>query len=126
MLKPLKISEKNFLPEIILDKENEIFEIKGKSIPEDSAHFYSIVFNWFDKYFLEPNEKTNLTFMLDYYNSSSAREVANIIKYFDTKYTEGHSVKITWLYNEEDEVMKENGEDFSILFSIPISIKDYK
>ncbi len=126
MLKPLKIRERNFLPEIILDKEENIFEIKGKSIPEDSALFYSIVFKWFDEYFLSPNEETVLSFKLDYYNSSSAREVANIIKYFDNKYTQGKNVRIIWYYNIEDEVMKENGEDFSILFSIPIEIKDYK
>jgi len=126
MLKALRIKEKNFLPEIILDKEKEIFEIKGKSIPEDSALFYSIIFRWFDEYFSNPLELTILKFKLDYYNSSSAREVANIVKYFDTKYTEGHNVKIIWFYNTEDEVMKENGEDFSILFSIPIVIQEYK
>jgi hypothetical protein len=124
MLKPLKIYEKSYLPAIELDKEGGIFKIKGKSIPEDSANFYSIVFKWFDEYFKDPNEHTRLIFNLDYYNSSSAREVANLIKYFDSKYQEGFDVSIVWLYNGDDEVMKENGEDFSILFSIPIEIKE--
>jgi len=123
MLQKLFISEKNFLPHIYLDKEKNIFQIKGKSIPEDSREFYKIVFDWFDKYFEDPNPETILEFDLDYYNSSSARDIANMIKYFDNKYKEGIKVSIIWYYNINDEIMKENEEDFSLLFSLPIKIK---
>ena len=46
-----------------------------------------------------------------------------MIKYFDNKYKEGIKVSIIWYYNINDEIMKENGEDFSLLFSLPIKIK---
>ena len=125
MLKPLKIHSKNFLPFIHFDKENSIFKLEGKSIPEDSASFYEQVFDWLDKYAKAPNKETIFTLKLDYYNSSSAREIANIIKHFDEMYQKGHNVKVKWLFNPDDEVMKENGEDFSILFSVPITIESY-
>lgn len=125
MLKPLKIHSRNFLPYVHFDVENSIFKVEGKSIPEDSAEFYTKIFEWLDKYKENPNEETILTLKLDYYNSSSAREIANVIKFFDEMYQKGHDVKIHWLYNPDDEVMKENGEDFSILFSVPIEIMSY-
>ncbi|MBN2891054.1 MAG: DUF1987 domain-containing protein [Bacteroidales bacterium] len=125
MLKPLKIHAKNFLPFVHFDKEQSIFKIEGKSIPEDSAEFYSGVFEWLNLYKEQPNNETILVLKLDYYNSSSAREIANIIKLFDELYQKGHNIKIQWMYNPDDEVMKENGEDFSILFSVPIDIIDY-
>ncbi len=123
MLEPLKIHAKNFLPFVHLDKEKSIFKIEGKSIPEDSSEFYSRVFKWLKEYSLNPNQETRLSLRLDYYNSSSAREIANVIKFFDELYQKGHKVIIEWLYNPDDDVMKENGEDFSILFSVPIEIK---
>ena len=122
MLKPLKIHSKNFLPFVHFDKENSIFKLEGKSIPEDSAEFYTRVFVWLKEYATEPNKETVFTLNLDYYNSSSAREIANIIKHFDEMFKNGHNVKIIWLFNPDDEVMKENGEDFSILFTLPIEI----
>ncbi len=125
MCKPFKIHMKNFLPEVILDKEKEIFSIKGKSIPEDSGAFYKPVFEWFEEYFKSPNDETVLVLKLDYYNSSSARSIANLIKIFDDKHSKGLKVKILWYFNPDDEAMKENGEDFSLLFSLPIEIKPY-
>lgn len=125
MSEKLKIHSKNFLPEVILDKENSVFSVKGKSIPEDSTEFYAPVFKWFEEYFASPNNETVLSLQLDYYNSSSARAVANLIKVFDDKFNQGINVKVIWLYNPDDEAMKENGEDFSLLFSLPIEIKPF-
>jgi len=125
MSKPFKIHIKNFLPEIILDKESRVFSIKGKSIPEDSNAFYTPVFEWLEDYFKNPNDETVLYLQLEYYNSSSARSIANLIKLFDDKFNSGYNVKIVWTYNPDDEAMKESGEDFSILFSVPIEIIAY-
>lgn len=118
----LLIHERNFLPYIHLDKEKNIFQIKGKSLPEDSQEFYIPVFEWFEEYFKNPNPETIVEFDLEYYNSTSARDVANIIKLLDKNYLKGYNISIIWYYNKKDEMMKENGEDFSLLFSIPIKI----
>ena len=37
-------------PKIILDKTNKIFEISGRSLPEDSAEFYQPVLDWLGEY----------------------------------------------------------------------------
>jgi len=126
MSKPLKIFSKNFLPEVVLDKDNGIFTITGKSIPEDSSEFYAPVFNWFNDYFEAPNSETVLVFRLDYYNSSSARAIANLMKLLDNNFVNKNTnVKVVWEYNSDDEAMKESGEDFSMLFSLPIEIKAF-
>lgn len=125
MPNPLKIHSKNFLPEVVLDKDKGTFRIKGKSIPENSSQFYAPVFKWFEAYFENPNPETILYLQLDYYNSSSARAIANLIKLFDDKFSSGLNVKVIWSFNPDDEAMKENGEDFSLLFSLPIEINSY-
>ena len=37
-------------PKIILDKSNGIFEISGRSLPEDSAEFFQPVLDWLKSY----------------------------------------------------------------------------
>ncbi len=122
MLEPLIIRRSRFLPLIHFSKQENIFLIEGKSIPEDSNEFYSVVFEWLALYEKEPNPQTVVTLKLDYYNSSSARQIANMIKVFDQIYKNGNDVRINWIYSSYDEVMKENGEDFSKIFSVPIHI----
>lgn len=122
MLEPLIIRKKTFMPFVYFDKEKSIFRLEGKSIPEDSTEFYPKIFAWLEEYVKNPNKKTVLVLKLDYYNSSSARDIANIIKFFDALYKKGHEVEVKWIYNSDDEVMRENGEDFKILFTVPIEI----
>ena len=45
-------------PAITLDKRNGIFEISGRSLPEDSAVFYEPVLKWIELYKKEPNVNT--------------------------------------------------------------------
>jgi hypothetical protein len=45
-------------PTILLDKKNGIFEISGRSLPEDSAEFYKPVIEWINAYGAEANPTT--------------------------------------------------------------------
>jgi len=119
----LHIQEKNFLPEILFDKDNSIFRIKGKSIPENAENFYAPALKWLETYFENPNPQTKLELILQYYNSSSARSISKILKLCDDKYKEGKDVSVSWIVQNEDEEMINNGEDFKILFKLPIEIK---
>ena len=122
MPKPIHKVAYKMNPEVWLDQEKDIFLIKGKSFPEDSILYYKDVMEWFDEYFKNPNPKTIVKIELEYYNSSSARSIASILKLLEEQYQEGKDVEVHWYYNPNDETMKENGEDFSILFSLPVKI----
>ena len=52
-------------PSIILDKKNGIFEISGRSLPEDSAEFYKPVIEWIKAYSSDSNPGTDFTFKLE-------------------------------------------------------------
>ena len=52
-------------PKIMLDKKNGIFEISGRSLPEDSAEFYRPVLEWLEKYAADTNPSTEFVFKLD-------------------------------------------------------------
>jgi hypothetical protein len=49
-----------------------------------------------------------------------------MIKKFEKIHAAGKKVEVHWFYDEEDEDMKEAGEDFKILLKLPILIKGIK
>ena len=56
----------------VMDKEKNIFEISGKSLPEDVVDFYQPLLDWLNKYRSTPNPKTEFTFKLMYFNTASS------------------------------------------------------
>ncbi len=54
----LKIAETDETPKIIFDKVRQVFEVSGRSFPEDSVEFYTPVFQWLKQYADEPNSTT--------------------------------------------------------------------
>ena len=106
-------------PKIILDKNNGIFEISGRSLPEDSAEFYKPVLEWIGNYSKAPNVATPFAFKLEYFNTSSSKLILDVLS--DLEDIKG--MKIDWYYHEDDEDMEEAGKEFSELVEIPFDFK---
>lgn len=108
-------------PKIILDKKNGIFEISGRSLPEDSAEFYRPVLEWINKYSGEPNGTTDFVFKLEYFNTASSKLILDVLSSLE----EIKGMKIHWYFHEDDEDMEEAGQEFSELVEIPFEFKTY-
>ena len=83
MLDKLEIKGTRDTPEVIFDTKNDIFKIKGNSLPEDSTRFFTPIFEWIAEYIKVPNNSTHLICQLEYFNSSSAKmiyELFNLLK----------------------------------------------
>jgi len=119
-MEPLIIEGTSDTPSIYFDKEKNIFEISGVSLPPNVLEFYQIVFQWIDKYIESPNEETHLVLKLEYLNSASTKIVLNIIQKFEILLNKGYKVYVTWYYMRGDYEMKEMGEDFADSTTIPV------
>ncbi len=108
-------------PKIILDKKNGIFEISGRSLPEDSAEFYRPVLEWLEAYAADPNPSTDFTLKLEYFNTSSSKLILDVLSALE----DIKGMKIMWYFHEDDEDMEEAGEEFSELVEIPFEFKTY-
>jgi len=106
-------------PKIILDKGRNIFEISGRSLPEDSAEFYKPVLDWIARYATQPNPTTDFAFKLEYFNTSSSKLILDILSALE--HIKG--MRIEWCYPEDDEDMEEAGKEFSELVEIPFEYK---
>lgn len=124
-MNPLLIEPTDESPEVILDKENGRFIFGGKSMPEDVKEFYGPVHIWLQEYVKNPNQETNVTFKFDYFNSASAKQILDILAFFETVKENGNDVKIDWYFPEDDEDMEEAGESYGTLVDLPINLIAY-
>src|SRR4051812_8360184 len=98
-------------PHIILDKKKGVFEISGRSLPEDAVGFYKPVIRWMNEYTSSPNPVTELIFKLEYFNTASSKLILDLLSTLEKT----NNASIHWYFNEDDEDMEEAGEDFSQL-----------
>ena len=75
----IKIKGSDDTPNVILDAENGIFEISGRSLPEDVAAFYEPIIDWLDEYAESPNDKTVFDFKLEYFNTASSKLLLDVL-----------------------------------------------
>ncbi|MFO7827914.1 MAG: DUF1987 domain-containing protein [Bacteroidales bacterium] len=116
---PLIIEAEDSTPKIVLDKEKNVFEITGKSFPEESRTFYAPVFKWLEEYANNPNEKTVFEFKLEYFNSASSLIILEIMNVLDKMNKADKNVKILWNYLDGDDDMLEAGEEYAELVNVP-------
>lgn len=125
MLEPIIKEKTKNSPEIILDVENNTFKIAGRSIVEDPGEFYSSVYNWLEEYVKSPLPETDFIFDLEYFNSSSARQIMEIIMLLEKISDTDKKVKVSWLYEEGDEMSKDRGDEIKLVSKLDFEIREY-
>lgn len=117
----LTIEGSDDTPTVLLNKNDGIFEISGRSLPEDCVTFYNPVIIWIKEYAKAPNPSTEFTFKLDYFNTASSKIILDILKMLN----EIKGASIIWYSLEEDEVVAEAGEEYAEQVPIPFIFRTY-
>jgi hypothetical protein len=125
-MEPIHIQETEDTPKITLDPDNNIFELSGRSLPEDVASFYDPILNWLDEYSEGPNDKTTVNFKLDYFNTASSKALLDILMKLEEIHENGNEVVIKWYYPEDDEDMQEAGEEYAEIVDLPFEQISYE
>ena len=118
-METIKIQGTEDTPKIILDADNEILEISGRSLPEDVAVFYEPVLNWLREYAENPKAQTVFNFRLTYFNTASSKLLLDILMILEELKESGQDVLIKWHYPEEDEDMEEAGDEYADIVDVP-------
>jgi len=108
-------------PRLYFNGESGVFEMSGRSIPENSIEYYKPLMKWLDNYMKSPADTTTLSVNLEYFNTSSSKCLIEILRKLEEIKSKSH-IKVLWHYEEEDEDMMESGEDFKKLLNIPIEL----
>jgi hypothetical protein len=121
----VKIVGTDDTPNVVLDVENKIFEISGRSLPEDVASFYEPILDWLERYSEETLDKTVFDFKLVYFNTASSKMILDILLKLEEMHEAGNEVLIKWHYPDDDEDMEEAGEEYADIVEVPFEQISY-
>lgn len=109
----LIIEETKYTPSINLDAQKGIFELVGKSYPENTFEFYKPMMDWVEEYFNgNEQDKTIINLEIIYFNSSSSKLFFDFFDLIEESHNNGKNIEVNWIYDEENESAMEAGEDF--------------
>jgi hypothetical protein len=107
-------------PEIILNPDG-IIKIKGRSIHENAAAFFTPVEEWISEYIQHPANVTSVEMSLDYFNSASAKIFISLLQKITWVTISHKKFVINWYYEEGDEDILERGEYFASILDVPVN-----
>lgn len=125
MKKSLIIEETHDTPKIILDKSKGVFEISGRSLPENAVKLYSPVLKWMEEYIMAPNQTTHFEFKLDYFNSASTKKIFEIITILEKLSSNNLHVTVVWYHSKDDELIRNRGLEIKEMVELPFEVKSY-
>ncbi|MEO6882427.1 MAG: SiaC family regulatory phosphoprotein [Bacteroidia bacterium] len=99
-------------PKINFDIQKNIFEISGKSFPEDSQGFYQQLLTWMDETANAFPDIFSVNFNFYYISSSSIIAIKKLLLKLKHQESVGKKITIFWHYDEDDDDIKRTGEDY--------------
>lgn len=124
-METLRLEQTDDSPLVILDPADKLFEMSGKSLPEDAVDFYQPILDWLGAYRKEPLERTIFDLRLIYFNTASSKLIMDILLIFEEMVEEGHEVLIRWHAPKSDEDMQEAGREFEEMIAVPFEHLTY-
>jgi hypothetical protein len=110
-------------PTVLIDETKELFQISGRSLPEDVTTFYKPVIDWLDLFSVTPTKCMTLQVKLEYFNTASSKILLDILMKLEEIHQAGTSeIKVNWHYDKRDDDMLEAGEEYKDLVEIPFEL----
>lgn len=113
-------------PTVMIDITQQLFQISGRSLPEDVTAFYKPVIEWLDLFSESPSKNFTLEVKLEYFNTASSKIILDILMKLEEIHLAGSSaIQVNWHYDKRDDDMLEAGEEYQDLVEIPFELLGY-
>ena len=99
------------IPRITYDTEEDVLNVTGRSIAERPEVVYNPLEEWI-KTHLSRFNKLRMVIFLEYINSGSSKALRDVLRMVSSYQSPHYKIRITWLYEEDDEAMRELGEHY--------------
>jgi hypothetical protein len=133
-MKPIILEKTETTPLVIFNNEINQFRLEGEARPENARKFFGPLINWLDEYnktlfYLKEEagdsylKKIVFEMYFEYLNSSSVKFMFDVLKKIEELKPNLTSLKIKWMYDEKDEDMLDNGNEFATMIDIPFEFE---
>ncbi len=119
----IELAPTDELPYVKFDSELGYLEISGRSFPQDVNKFYGPLLHWIREYGKHPFKSTLFKCNIEYFNTSSQKFLAEILKELNKIHKSHAAVKVEWMYNSDDEDLMTIGKEFEKFLDLRF---DYK
>ena len=111
-----------FVPKVNFNAEMGICELAGESYLEETRDFYANLVTWLKQYDAEKESPLTFNIKLTYFNTSSSRCILDILNQLKEMSDNDRVVNVNWYFQEDDEDMQEEVEDFIFDSEIDITL----
>jgi SiaC family regulatory phosphoprotein len=101
----------NNIPRITYDPDEDVLSITGRSIAERPEVIYNPLEDWI-RLHLSRFSQLRVVIFLEYINSGSSKALRDVLRMISGYRAPQYRIRITWLYEEDDESMHELGEHY--------------
>ena len=122
----IKIQGTDDTPSVVLDVENEVYQLSGRSLPEDVGAFYDPILDWLDDFAENGPSKMVFGFKLEYFNTASSKLLLDILLKLEEMFENGKEIMVKWYFPEDDEDMEEAGEEYADIVDVPFEQIPYE
>lgn len=127
MMNKLFIEASKDSPKVVFDPTTNIFEISGKSHPENVKEFFKPILEWLNNYLCEIKDRKDINIVFNlkyiYINSSSYKYIIILLKKMKEFHEAGIGIEFVWHYEDDDDDMKESGEELFEFSNIDLPYK---
>ena len=103
-------------PTINFDPESGVFEMTGKSYPENAERFFRGPLLWLSKYAEEGEPRDiELHLKFEFISSSSVICLLQLLKEIEKLKEKGFNILVKWFVQDDDDDIKLTGEDLESL-----------
>ena len=113
-------------PTLDFNASSGVFEISGRSLPENTIDFYKPVLEWLESYKRNAPAKTTVNVSLEYFNTSSSKLILDIFRKLKEIHQSGKPVEVNWYYEEDDPDLQDQGQIFKDILGIPMNLHSVK
>jgi len=121
-MNPLVLPATKNTPHVYLDALSGVFEIRGRSTPENPSEYYAQINRWMDGYLQQPNDNTVVRLFFEYFNTSSSKCILELMKRLTALQQGGKKISFEWIHEQEDDDMRDAGADFKDILKAPFEI----
>lgn len=111
--------------EVEFNKDTGIMEMSGSSYPENALDFFGPIIEWIKDYISQVKKQVILNLKINYLNTSSTKCILDIFEILEHYHQDEGPVTINWYYAEDDEDIKETGEELGEDIDLPIVFISY-
>jgi len=109
---------------INFDAEKGVLEMRGMYYSDKARDFFQPIKAWVEDYIVRIEKPVILNLKILYLNSTSIKNLIDILEMLETFYEKGGSVKVCWYYEEEDDI-QEMGREFAEDMGLPFELVCY-